>query len=113
LYPRCCGLDVHKRSISCCGLDVHKRSITRCCLWFTNTRQRQEKTRQFGTQTAELRRLVAWLREHEVKHVVMEATGSYWRPVWNLLELEGFEQTLANPQHMKAVPGRKRCSMEC
>ena len=62
---------------------------------------------QFGTQTAELRRLAAWLREHEVKHVVMEATGSYWRPVWNLLEMESFEQTLANPQHMKAVPGRK------
>ena len=95
LYPRCCGLD------------VHKRSITGCCLWFTNTRQRQEEKRQFGTQTAELRQLAAWLREHEVKHVVMEATGSYWRPVWNLLEMEGFEQTLANPQHMKAVPGRK------
>ena len=95
LYPRCCGLD------------VHKRSITGCCLWFNNTQQRQEETRQFGTQTAELRRLATWLREHEVKKVVMEATGSYWRPVWNLLEMEGFEQTLANPQHMKAVPGRK------
>jgi len=96
LYPRCCGLD------------VHKRSITGCCLWFNNnTRQRQEETRQFGTQTTELRRLATWLREHEVKKVVMEATGSYGRPVWNLLEMEGFEQTLANPQHMKAVPGRK------
>ena len=60
LYPRCCGLD------------VHKRSITGCCLWFTNTRQRQEEKRQFGTQTAELRRLAAWLREHEVKHVVQK-----------------------------------------
>jgi transposase len=86
---------------------VHKRSITGCCLWFNNTQQRQEETRQFGTQTAELRRLATWLREHEVKDVVMEATGSYWRPVWNLFEMEGFEQTLANPQHMKAVPGRK------
>jgi len=95
LYPRCCGLD------------VHKRSITACCLWFNHARQRQEETRQFGTQTTELRRLSAWLREHEVKHLVMEATGSYWRPVWNLLETEGFELTLANPQHMKAVPGRK------
>jgi transposase len=91
----------------CCGLDVHKRSITGCCVWFNHTRQRQEETRQFGTQTAELRRLASWLREHEVKQVVMEATGSYWRPVWNLLEMEGFEQTLANPQHMKALPGRK------
>jgi len=60
LYPRCCGLD------------VHKRSITGCCLWFNNnTRQRQEETRQFGTQTTELRRLATWLREHEVKKVVI------------------------------------------
>ena len=44
LYPRCCGLD------------VHKRSITACCLWFNHARQRQEETRQFGTQTTELRR---------------------------------------------------------
>ena len=76
---------LHER---CCGLDVHKRSITGCCLWFNNTQQRQEETRQFGTETAELRRLATWLREHEVKKVVMEATGSYWRPVWNLFEME-------------------------
>lgn len=95
LYPRCCGLD------------VHKKSITGCCLWFEAQGPRQEEIRKFGTDTAELRRLAAWLRQHEVKHVVMEATGSYWRPVWNVLEEEGLEQTLANPQHMKAVPGRK------
>ena len=91
----------------CCGLDLHKRSITGCCLWFNNTQQRQEETRQFGTETAELRRLATWLREHEVKKVVMEATGSYWRPVWNLFEMESFVQTLAKPQHMKALTGRK------
>jgi transposase len=55
----------------CCGLDVHKRSITACCLWFNHARQRQEETRQFGTQTTELRRLTAWLRE-QVKHLVMD-----------------------------------------
>jgi transposase len=95
LYPRCCGLD------------VHKSSITGCCLWFDAEGQRREEIRKFGTHTAELRRAAEWLRQHEVKNVVMEATGSYWRPVWNVLEVEGLELTLANPQHMKAVPGRK------
>ena len=88
----------------CCGLDVHKKSITGCCLWFDAEGKRQEEIRKFGTYTTELRRLAVWLRQHEVKQVVMEVTGSYWRPIWNVLEGEGFEQTLANPQHMKAVP---------
>jgi len=91
----------------CCGLDIHKKSITGCCLWFDAKGQRQQEIRKFGTHTTELRQLAVWLRRHQVKHLAMEATGSYWRPIWNVLEGEGFEQTLANPQHMKAVPGRK------
>jgi transposase len=91
----------------CCGLDVHKSSITGCCLWFDAEGRRQEEIRKFGTHTFELRQLAEWLRQHEVKNVVMEATGSYWRPVWNVLEANGFQQMLANPQHIKAVPGRK------
>ena len=65
LYPRCCGLD------------VHKRSITGCCFGSITAVSGKKRHGQFGTQTAELRRLAAWLREHEVKQVVMEATGSY------------------------------------
>ena len=47
-----------------------------------------------------------WLRAHEVTHVVMEATGDYWKPVWHLLE-EAFELMLVNARHVKQVPGRK------
>jgi len=81
----------------CCGLDVHKKSTTGCCLWFDAEGQRHQEIRKFGTHTAELRALAAWLRQHNVKHIVMEATGSYWRPIWNVLEGEGFEQT--RPTH--------------
>ena len=45
LYPRCCGLD------------VHKKSITGCCLWFDAEGRRQEEIRKFGTHTVELRGL--------------------------------------------------------
>ena len=48
----------------------------------------------------------------EFTHVAMEATGVYWRPVWAMLEGH-FEQMLVNPQHIKAVPGRKTDTKDC
>jgi transposase len=39
-------------------------------------------------------------------HVAMEATGVYWKPVWHMLE-GAFELLLANPAHIRNVPGRK------
>jgi transposase len=62
--------------------------------------------RSFGTTTSELMALSDWLESHQCTHVVMEATGVYWKPVWHLLE-EDFELVLVNAQHVKTVPGRK------
>jgi hypothetical protein len=39
-------------------------------------------------------------------HIAFEATGIYWKPVFNLLE-GSFEVLVVNAQHIKAVPGRK------
>jgi transposase len=47
-----------------------------------------------------------WLRQAGCTHVAMEATGIYWKPVWHLLEGE-LELLLANPAHIRNVPGRK------
>jgi transposase len=87
----------------CCGLDVHKKSVTACVLWASG---RRRQTRAFGTFTRELLELSDWLRACGVSHVAMESTGVYWKPVWNLLEGQ-FEVLLVNAQHIKAVPGRK------
>jgi transposase len=87
----------------CCGLDVHKKSVTACVL---RTNGRRRETRAFGTFTRELLELGDWLRACGVTHVAMESTGVYWKPVWNLLEGQ-FEVLLVNAQHIKAVPGRK------
>ena len=84
----------------CCGLDVHKKSVTACVLWAAN---RRRQTREFGTFTKELLELADWLRECGVTHVALESTGVYWKPVWNLLEGQ-FEVLLVNAQHIKAVP---------
>src|SRR5438445_9403489 len=87
----------------CCGLDVHKKSVTACVLWATG---RRRQTREFGTFTRELLELADWLRAGGVTHVALESTGVYWKPIWNLLEGQ-FEILLVNAQHIKQVPGRK------
>ena len=89
----------------CCGLDVHKKSITACVLW-AEGKKRKEK-RRFATFTEDLLKLAEWLRECGVTHVAMESTGVYWKPVWNILEGQFTEVLLVNAQHIKAVPGRK------
>jgi len=74
----------------CCGLDVHKKSITACVLWAeTKGKSRKEKKR-FGTFTHDLLQLADWLAQCGVTHVAMESTGVYWKPVWNVLA-EQFE----------------------
>jgi transposase len=63
--------------------------------------------RTFETTTAGLLDLLGWLRECGCTHVAMEATGVYWKPVWNILSDGKFELIVANARHIKTVPGRK------
>lgn len=92
LHPRCAGIDVHKDvvvvAVRCVSEPVH------------------HEVRSFGTTTKELLALSEWLESHGCTHVVMEATGVYWKPVWHVLE-EDFKLVLVNAQHVKNVPGRK------
>lgn len=90
----------------CCGLDVHKRMIEACVLLPGTGGRPTRHQQRFGTMTRDVRALAAWLTAHGVTHVAMESTGVYWKPIWNLLE-EQFTLLLVNPQHIKAVPGRK------
>ena len=91
----------------CCGLDVHKASVTACVLWAERGGRPRKEQRRFGTFTADLLQLADWLRVCGVTHVAMEATGVYWKPVWNILDGQFAEVLLVNAQHIKAVPGRK------
>jgi transposase len=100
---------VHAR---CAGLDVHKKSVYACVSCLEANGQKKQQVRGFGTVTAELLKLSDWLREHQVTHVAMEATGVYWRPVWAVLE-DQFELLLVNPHHIKVIPGRKTDTKDC
>jgi transposase len=69
--------------------------------------------KSFGTFTGELRALCAWLKEHHVGAVAMEATGVYWIPVHDLLQAEGLEVTLFHGAHARNLPGRKSDVSDC
>src|SRR5580658_8525578 len=66
-----------------------------------------EPVRTFGTFTADLHRLADWLRACRIKTVVMESTGVYWIPIFEILEQKGFDVQLVNARDAKHVPGRK------
>ena len=92
----------------CAGLDVHKDTVV-ACMRITIDGKVSRTTKTFGTLTRDLYALQAWLVAEQVTHVAMEATGVYWKPVWHILE-ESVELILANPAHIKNVPGRKTVS---
>jgi transposase len=68
---------------------------------------KQAELRKFDTLTGSLRELCQWLLENGCQMVAMESTGSYWKPVYNILELHGLEVMVVNAHHIKNVPGRK------
>ena len=67
----------------------------------------------FGTTTAELRRMLAWLKERKVESVALESTSVYWIPVADLLESEGVEAVLVDTREVRMVPGRKSDVKDC
>jgi transposase len=91
---------------NCAGLDVHKKTVKVCLLTHTSDGQPHKAFRTYFTTTEELLQLGDWLKEQGCTHVAFEATGVYWKPVFNLLE-SSFEILVVNAQHIKAVPGRK------
>jgi transposase len=89
-YERCCGLDIHKKLIVACFRDGSAKTV-----------------RDFGTTSKELRSLSEWLVEGQCEMVAMESTGSYWKPIFNVLELFDLNVMVVNAHHVKNVPGRK------
>ena len=87
---------------TCCGIDVHKKLLVACL-----NRGTKQEVREFGATTRELLELLDWLMQSGCEMVAMESTGSYWKPLFNILESCSMPAMVVNAQHMKAVPGRK------
>ncbi len=100
IYPRCCGLDVHKQTVVACLVTPGPNGIP--C----------KEVRTFSTMAEDLAALAAWLGEAGCTHAALERTGVYWHPVWDALE-ERIALLLVNAKHVKAVPGRKTDVRDC
>jgi transposase len=94
LHPHCAGLDIHKETVVACIRHLRRGKVT-------------TEIRTFKTTTEELIALSDWLATEGCTHIVMEATGVYWKPVWHILSDREFELVLANAARVKNVPGRK------
>ncbi|ESU31659.1 hypothetical protein G3A_15375 [Bacillus sp. 17376] len=90
----------------CAGLDVHQETVVACVLVGPLEKKPNKSIESFPTTTKGLLKLNDWLMSMQVSDVVMESTGVYWKPVWNILESD-FQLVLANARHVKNVPGRK------
>ena len=90
----------------CAGIDIGKREVAVTLLAGAADREPEAETRTFGTTSGELNKCAEWLQAAGCLTVVMESTGSYWIPVWNVLQSR-FAVIVANPEHVKARRGEK------
>lgn len=96
----------------CAGIDVGKKFVLVCILTGGANEKVHSDIRKYGTTTTELESLKRWLIENGCTQVVMESTGSYWKPLLNVLEAD-IAILLANARHVKNVPGRKSDVIDC
>lgn len=90
----------------CAGIDVGKARLAVCAMVGPADAEPTVELREYGTVVSELQRLLEWLDECGCTHVIMESTGWYWKPVFNVLE-EKFTIVLANPQEVRQRRGHK------
>ena len=96
VLERCAGIDIGKDEVVACVRTPRPAGIGR-----------RKETRTFASFTGQLEAMADWFAAEGVTEVVMEATGSYWKPVWYVLEERAFELKLVNARHVKILPGRK------
>lgn len=90
----------------CAGIDVGKKFLSVTIMVGPLEGEPRTEKRRFGTIRAELVKLREWLQKEAITHVVMESTGSYWKPIWNELE-EAVRVYVANPAEVKIRKGHK------
>jgi transposase len=90
----------------CAGLDVHKKTVVACVRRVDPAGKVTKSIQTFSTMTRDLLALSDWLAVQGVAVAAMESTGTYWKPVFNILEPR-FDVVLVNAHHVQQVPGRK------
>jgi transposase len=98
VVARVCAIDIGKAGLVACVRVPHP----------SNPGRRVQEVREYATVMPALLAMADWLRVERIELVVMEATSAYWKPVFYLLEAEGFTCWLLNAKHVKNVPGRPK-----
>jgi transposase len=93
INPHCAGIDIGSESIF---IGIEDCDVT-----------------SFGTFTDEYLKAIAYLKEHLITAVAMEATGVYWITLFDMLEAAGISVTLVNGKQVKYLPGRKSDVADC
>src|SRR5438046_8470047 len=106
VYLREGGAMLEGKVEKCAGIDVGKKFLAGGVLIGLANQKPVGEVRRFGTSVKQLERLRAWLLESGCTEAVMESTGSYWKPVFNILE-GSLKIILANPEQVKALRGKK------
>jgi len=96
LFPDTAGIDIGSKS--------HFVAVPSSC--------DSNPVREFSTFTADLHKMINWLKECKIKHIIMESTGVYWIPTFELLESNGFDVKLVNARHVKNVSAHKTDVLE-
>ena len=96
----------------CAGIDVGKKNLSVCLMVGAADEDPRTEIRTYGTTNADLERLRQWLVDERCTHAVLESTGNYWKPIFNVLE-DSLTVVLANAEDVKgrkrAQDRRKRC----
>jgi len=90
INPRAAGIDI--------GSDVHYVAVS--------PELTDEPVKNFGCYTPDLHEMARWLKGYNVETVMMESTGVYWIPVFQVLKGHGFDVNLVDARHVSSVPGR-------
>jgi hypothetical protein len=73
----------------------------------------QTNVKEFGCFTADLQEMVCWLKKCKIETIAMESTGSYWIPVFEILDRAGFQVMLVDAHQFKNSKGRKSDVIDC
>jgi transposase len=91
----------------CAGIDVGRKFVVVCLMVGDAKEEPRTEIRKFSVLNEGLQQLREWLRQNECGYVVMESTGSYWRPIYNVLDDGQIQVILANSQQVRNLRGHK------
>jgi hypothetical protein len=91
----------------CAGIDVGRKFLAVCVMTGPANGEARSEIRQFGTTVPDLLQLRDWIEAEACTDVMMESTGSYWKPVFNILEGHTRGHGMVTPSFIPTRPIRE------